>query len=176
MSRRPFFIGVGAQRSGTTWIGQFLRNLPDVRFSPIKEVCFFDSKYIDYREDKLLDGYKTKLAILGLGNYARKYPISGVRLCRHYLGIRTLKDVSYRAFFDELARSGSVAGEITPSYAILHEEAISMMDTLLDQPNYFFIMRNPIDRLISQYSFNIKHPEFGLNLPLMTGSWQTSCG
>lgn len=86
MSRRPFFVGIGAQRSGTTWISQFLRENPDVRFSPIKEICFFDSKYTDERKNALLERYNTKFAVLGLGNYIRKYPISGLRLCHHYLG------------------------------------------------------------------------------------------
>jgi len=148
-----FFVGIGAQRSGTTWICQFLRGLPDVSFSPVKEMCYFDSKHVDFRKNALRHRIHTKLALLGLGNYCRKHPLSGLRLIRHYSGVRSLKDASYRAFFDELARKGAVAGEISPSYVALHEEAIKSMDALLDQPNYFFIMRNPIDRLVSQYSF-----------------------
>lgn len=97
--------------------------------------------------------FNTKLAVFGLGNYTRKYPISGACLCYHYLGMRKLKDRSYRAFFDELARSGACAGEICPSYAMLDEDAVGHMDRLLDQPNVFFVMRNPVDRLLSQYSF-----------------------
>ena len=153
------------------WISQFLRENPDVRFSPIKEICFFDSKYTDERKNALLERYNTKFAVLGLGNYIRKYPISGLRLCHHYLGIRTLKDVSYRAFFDELARDGSVAGEITPSYAVLHKEAVTAMDALLNQPNYFLILRNPIDRLVSQYSFRITRPSLrvGAKFPVSAG-------
>ncbi len=153
MVRRPFFVGVGAQRSGTTWVGHFLRDLPDVRFSPIKEICYFDSKHVKARTNALHQRINTRLAVLGLGNYTRRHPISGARLVYHYLGIRRLQDRSFRAFFDELARQGHVAGEISPSYAMLDVSAIEHMDRLLDEPNYFFIMRNPVDRLVSQYSF-----------------------
>lgn len=153
MGKRPFFIGVGAQRAGTTWVGHFLRSLPDVRFSPIKETCFFDSKYVEKRKDALLGSINTRLALLGLANYTRKYPISGAKLWIHYSGMRKMKDKSYRGYFDELARSGTIAGEISPSYAILNQNVIAQIETLLDQPNYFFIMRNPVDRLLSQFSF-----------------------
>ncbi|MEM9433957.1 MAG: sulfotransferase domain-containing protein [Pseudomonadota bacterium] len=153
MSRRPFFLGVGAQRSGTTWIGHYLRSLPDVNFSPLKEVNFFDSKYVEGRKGAILVPVNTRLAILGLGNFTRRRPISGLRLCYHYAGMRRLKDSSYRAYFDVLRQNGKVAGEICPSYAMLEADSISKMEQLLDQPNYFFIMRNPVDRLVSQYSF-----------------------
>lgn len=158
-------MGVGAQRSGTTWISRFLYDNPEVQFSPIKEICFFDSKHVASQRNTLLRPYNAKLALFGLGNYCLRYPFSGLQLIRHYLGVRALHDSSYRAFFDELACEGAVAGEICPSYAVLHEEAIRAMDTLLDQPNYFYIMRNPIDRLVSQYSFLIHRKDLGLKLP-----------
>jgi hypothetical protein len=153
MSKRPFFVGVGAQTAGTTWISLFLRSLPDICFSPIKEICYFDATHVEARKGAMLRPFNTRLAVLGLGNYARKHPISGARLCYHYFGMRKLNDHSYRAFFDELARSGTITGEISPSYAMLNESAVSHMDTLLEQPNVFFVMRNPVDRLLSQYSF-----------------------
>lgn len=162
MSTRRFFIGVGAQRSGTTWIGHFLRNLPDVSFSPIKEINFFDSKFAEGRKDAIRLKFNTRLAVLGLGNYTRRRPLSGAKLWYHYGGMRNLKDRSYRAYFDELARFGT-AGEISPSYALLDADKISHMDDLLDQPNYFFIMRNPVDRLLSQFSFLSTRP--GLATP-----------
>ena len=163
MTMRPFFVGVGAQRSGTTWIGHFLRKLPDVAFSPIKEINFFDSKFTEGREGAICGRFNTRLAVLGLGNYTRRRPLSGLRLWYHYAGMRGLKDKSYRGYFDELGRFG-LAGEISPSYAMLDETAVAHMDALLDQPNYFFIMRNPVDRLLSQFSFLSSRP--GLATPV----------
>ncbi|MEM8630060.1 MAG: sulfotransferase [Pseudomonadota bacterium] len=162
MGEPSFFVGVGAQRSGTTWVGHYLRRLPDVRFSPIKEINYFDSKYVEARRGAVHYRFNTKLAVLGLGNYTRKHPRSGAALSYHYLGIRRLRDASYRAYFDELARSGQTAGEISPSYAMLDEAAIDAMDRLLGGPKYFFIMRNPVDRLVSQYSFLSSRPELAL--------------
>lgn len=36
------FIGIGAQKSGTTWLDACLREHPDIFLHPIKEVHFFD--------------------------------------------------------------------------------------------------------------------------------------
>lgn len=42
-SSETFIIGIGAQRSGTTWISRYLDKHPEVAFSPIKELHVFDS-------------------------------------------------------------------------------------------------------------------------------------
>lgn len=41
----PNFLGIGAQRSGTTWLYECLREHPDVFVSPQKEISFFDTHY-----------------------------------------------------------------------------------------------------------------------------------
>ncbi len=158
MDQPRFFVGIGAQRSGTTWLCHYLRRVPEVSFSPIKEICFFDSKYLPERHIKLTNRVNTRLAVLGLGKYTALRPLSGLRLWYNYLGIRRLSEASYRAYFDELARHGRIAGEITPVYSRLGKAAIRHMDEVLEKPKYFFIMRNPVDRLLSEFSFRNTRP------------------
>lgn len=43
-TKEPLFIGVGAQRAGTSWLHNCLKNHPEV-YMPRKEVHFFDQKY-----------------------------------------------------------------------------------------------------------------------------------
>lgn len=153
MARGSYFVGIGAQRSGTTWLGHYLRRQAGIRFSPLKEVRFFDAVSIPGHEHMMLGWLNTKLAVLGIGRYGVSHPLSGAILAWHYLGIRKMREQSYRAYFRELARHGHLAGEISPSYAALDVAAISRIEDLLERPKYFFIMRNPVDRLISEYSF-----------------------
>ena len=40
-----FFVGLGAQKTGTSWLWEYLQSHPEVGASPIKEMHFFDSKY-----------------------------------------------------------------------------------------------------------------------------------
>jgi len=49
----PDFLGIGAQKAGTTWLYENLKQHPDLYFPPMKEVHFWDLFY-----DKGLDWYK----------------------------------------------------------------------------------------------------------------------
>lgn len=49
----PNFIGIGAQRSGTTWIYEMLKSHPQVCMSPEKEINFFNDHY-----NRGIDWYK----------------------------------------------------------------------------------------------------------------------
>jgi hypothetical protein len=49
----PNLVGIGAQRSGTTWIYQILKSHPDVFMSQEKELNFFDNLF-----DKGVDWYE----------------------------------------------------------------------------------------------------------------------
>src|SRR5688572_26171231 len=42
--RDPNFLVIGAQKSGTTWLAEMLRQHPDVYTSPKKELHYFDLK------------------------------------------------------------------------------------------------------------------------------------
>lgn len=44
-SRRPDFMGIGAQKAGTTWVFSRLQQHPDVAFPAGKEVHFWDLRY-----------------------------------------------------------------------------------------------------------------------------------
>lgn len=39
------FLGIGAQKAGTTWLYEKLRLHPDIAFPAGKEVHFWDQKY-----------------------------------------------------------------------------------------------------------------------------------
>jgi len=153
-----FFIGIGAQRCGTTWLWEYLRGLPDMAISPIKEISYFDSKFVPGREGALRNPIFTRLALRGLARRSLENPWLGSALAWHYLGIRRLNDKSYRAYFDRLARSGRVAGEISPSYTALGPDAVAQIDHIMNEPNFFFVMRNPVDRLVSEFSFRENRP------------------
>ena len=44
-SMPQFFLGIGAQKAGTTWLGVYFARHPEVYFSPIKELHFFDAMH-----------------------------------------------------------------------------------------------------------------------------------
>ena len=62
------FIGIGAAKSGTSWVAKCLSEHPDVQFSFAKEVCFFNKKGGIY-EDKTEWNYEK-----GLEWYQNQFP------------------------------------------------------------------------------------------------------
>jgi len=148
-----FFIGIGAQRSGTTWLSHYLRTHPQVGFSPLKEVRFFDSIYCDELKGVVRNRLQTRLLLKGLARSAVLRPLTTPRLAWHALGVRRHNPESYRAYMRALTHGKHIGGEITPSYASLPTDAIKVMDELLDRPLYLMSLRNPADRLMSEISF-----------------------
>jgi len=46
------FIGIGAPKSGTTWVAQCLKEHPQICLSDPKELNFFNKKYVFYRKNE----------------------------------------------------------------------------------------------------------------------------
>lgn len=65
-SSRVDFIGIGAEKSGTTWLGQCLSEHPEICFAKNREVYFFndvDSHYLNFTHTKYsrgIDWYKSQ--------------------------------------------------------------------------------------------------------------------
>lgn len=60
-----FFLGIGAQKAGTTWLYEMLRLHPQINFPAGKEVHFWDQHYwrgIDWYKSLFIGGEKSNLA------------------------------------------------------------------------------------------------------------------
>lgn len=148
-----FFIGIGGQRCGTTWLSQYLRDHPEVGFSPLKEVRFFDSKYVPELAGIVRNPLQTRLAMRGLAGEVLRRPFRVPELGWYLRGVRNHDDEHYRRYMRAVARGRKIGGEISPSYALLDEHAIGEMDRILEKPLYLLSLRNPADRLLSEISF-----------------------
>ena len=145
-----YFVGIGAQRSGTTWLARQFEQHPDIGMCPIKEIHFWSSKYVAHQRGSVRSLQALELRISLLAKYCGQHPTVAPHWLAAYLGIMVHHDASYRKFV-ELGRNGaSVAGEITPAYATLPKEGFAAMDRCLEEPKYLFLLRNPADRFISQ--------------------------
>lgn len=103
----PTFLGIGAQKAGTTWLHRMLRLHPDIGMPEQKELHFWDRGSTDTAG---IAGYKSLFAPL----------------------------------------RGHARGEITPSYAILPPERITLMHRELPGLRLLYVLRNPIERAWSQ--------------------------
>jgi len=160
----PDFIGIGAQKAGTTWLHRNLRVHPEI-FMPRKEVHYFDRK-IDDRSNAVS-------RLLG----RRPSDEQWRRQTKHWLGLhaRTLSwrellwDLKYymRSYDDDWYASvfeparGRVTGEITPAYSALDKEKVARVHGLAPEAKIIFMMRNPIERIWSQAVMSFDKVEKG---------------
>jgi hypothetical protein len=143
------FIGVGAQKAGTTWLfGQLLQH-PEVYFPPVKEVHYFDS----FRSDKIR---QRRLRILTEKCSARieRLRASGDREGEIPRLQRTM-DPGF-AYSDEwyaelyaARKPGQRGGDITPAYATLRKEGVAHVKRIAGNAVIIYLIRDPIARGVS---------------------------
>ena len=154
-----FYLGVGAQRCGTTWLARYLDEHPDIGITPFKECHYWTSKYTYHQNLAVLSFVGLKDRLPKLWSHIVAHPGDAPRLLWGMLGMSFHNDALYRSFLLTAARKAAIAGEITPSYATLPAEAIRTIDRVLDRPRYIMLLRNPIDRFVSQISHEAqRHP------------------
>lgn len=165
----PHFLGIGAQRAGTSWLYENLANHPDIWMPYKKELHYFD-RAESYASPSYLSSnnlfYRIFNNRLLAGKYWRRffknYLIEEINSVRNYIsnGVKRpdLKRMSWRvkylfgicndswyaSLFEE--GTGKVTGEITPSYSILELDDIKHIREIMPELKLIFIMRNPVDR------------------------------
>ncbi|HEX7170920.1 MAG TPA: sulfotransferase [Rubrobacter sp.] len=154
MAMYPDFIGIGAQKSGTTWLHRNLHAHPQL-WLPRKEVHYFDKK--------INDNSNALSRLLGKGGEDARWR----RQTWHWLKIHTLKRPSLRelrwifkyymrpyndGWYGKIfePKRGRIAGEITPAYSVLSEDRVAHVHELVPGAKLIFMMRNPIERAWSQ--------------------------
>jgi hypothetical protein len=140
----PDFLGIGAQKAGTTWLWWVLRQHPNIWMPPIKELRHFNIRcplpsITQLPRRPIPHQTATALKQIRLGQEV------GWHL-RFLLLPRTNR--WYRSLFHP--GPGQICGEITPSYATLSEAGVARVKALLPDTKIIYLLRNPVDRIWSQ--------------------------
>jgi hypothetical protein len=160
----PDFIGIGAQKAGTTWLHRNLQAHPQI-FMPRKEIHYFDRKIRDHSNpvnrffgkrdiDNQWRG-QVKSASVQL---MRKPSFQDLRWNFNYY-MRSYNDSWYASVFEP--KDGKAAGEITPAYSVLDREMVAYVHSLVPDVKIIFFMRNPIERAWSQTVMSFDKVEKG---------------
>ncbi len=92
----PTFIGIGAPKSGTTWLYRCLREHPDIFMSPVKETRFFDYGTIDGRMPEYRAHFAGSESYPARGEFSTRYLTSyraPQRIQQHLPNIRLIAAV-----------------------------------------------------------------------------------
>ena len=153
----PSFIGVGPERTGTTWIYQQLRKHPKVQLPPIKELRYFWEKE-NFPNENVFSRMNTKVSWhrKQYAEYAKERYKNLVHSPKTALFTnfnRLLWDLRYlvlphddRWYLSCFQTSKeSISGEISPQYFFLPETRIRKISTLLPHCKILISLRRPID-------------------------------
>lgn len=151
MRKKVFILGVGAQKSGTTWLHSQLERCGNVDMGCTKEYHVFDVIYSENRPGfrrNLLESIAERIAQNAIGTEQNRY------LCKQLSFIDDPEN--YFDYFDYLhARDSAIeaVGDITPSYSMLDETAFSHIKRGLEDRGFVvkvvFLMRDPVERVWS---------------------------
>ena len=148
------FIGIGAQKSGTSWLYKQFDKSDQINLPPLKELHYFDSS-TDYPSPNFLAETNLTSRLLN-----PKWTIKALHKVKREKENRDwfkkwffsdYNDEWYLSLFQDFDKC---VGEMTPAYAILSEEDVANMIKLLGpETKIIFMLRNPIDRAWSSYKY-----------------------
>lgn len=163
LERRQLVIGLGAMKSGTSWLSHYLSSHPQFFHSPIKEVNAFARMFpenhlypdFDYRPETAYTLWRMEKIVLSYGRHPSRLNrfewerkrFDRLRALAQLGRIETTDD--YFDFFRERILDQYHFGEISPSYSHLPATAYSCMAGLCDDVRFLFLMRDPTERAAS---------------------------
>jgi hypothetical protein len=151
------FLGIGAPRSGTSWLWENLRHHPEIWMPYRKELHYFD-RSTSYPSPSHLSQPSPLKRLFGLSEPSHRYrrilaksahdvlrqpSVSRASWYLNYL-FGHYDDEWYASLFAQGA--GKLKGEVTPAYAILKSEDVANIHSLMPDIKLIYLMRNPIER------------------------------
>lgn len=156
----PDFLGVGVQRSGTTWLWKNLGRHPEIWLPPMKEIHYFDRYYPS------CPGFFARLLSKEFDDrrWRRSLRNRFLRNMRNPAWNRFVWDLKYflsrydDRWYASLFKEGQdkVKGEITPPYSALEPDTIEHVRDIMPEAKIIFMIRNPITRAWSQIRYNTR--------------------
>lgn len=148
---KPGFFIVGAAKSGTTSLYNYLRQHTEVYFSPIKEPNFFSDD-------------------IDISKFSAIYKRNTFLDTQKYFSNKVLEDLSitfvrddddYERLF-ELGNESKIRGEASTSY-LYSKNAAKNIYNYNSQSKIIVILRNPIERAFSHYKMALRSGHTKLN-------------
>lgn len=153
----PDFLCIGAQKAATSWLWAMLRQHPEIWMPPVKELHFFDHLYI--QENRSWTHYHIKKGITDSLRWHFNNNASNLEQIKYLVDTALVAPFTenwYKSCFNRPAAHGKILGDITPEYSTLPEEGIEHVKRLLGPDlRIIYIIRNPLDRALSQLRMNM---------------------
>ena len=122
LNQKTYLCGIGAQKSGTTFISKYLARHPEFMMSPLKELHYFNTHY----KEKYNGAFEKKL-LKDINRSIEKFnnneKINVTLLSAQIKRIEADRNNDYKSYFRYFVKEEHHAfGEITPAYSTLHSD------------------------------------------------------
>jgi len=159
----PEFLGIGAQKAGTTWLHENLRRHPQIWLPPVKELHYLDHKPPSLKKrlfgkTEMLKTARQHLARQALSTATGAARLEDLRWAWRYC-LAPRSDDWYSSLFPRI--EGKLTGEICPGYARMDEAAVARVHRLMPDARIIYLLRDPIGRAWSTAVMHFRKPRFG---------------
>ena len=156
--RLPDFLGLGVQRSGSTWLYHVLGASPGIALGPVKELHFFE-RYYGRRWTSRLEDSEAFQRRRERGTAPAAGAATRTWWAAYDALPREARDwLWYAELFGALPEAAAV-GEITPQYALLPAACVGEIADRLPDLKAFVTLRDPLARAWSQLFLFVRQHE-----------------
>ncbi len=154
-TRAKMVFCIGAQKAGTTWLYDTLRQSREVHFSPNKELHYFD--VIAGKADQVL-ALRISAAQKLAGRLVTQTGLRNRAVLQQLQDLLSLLTIysgdgadhgAYLSYLLAHYADQPIVCDITPAYAILDRDEFAQMGQI-GTARFIFILRDPIERMWSQ--------------------------
>ncbi|MEM7545432.1 MAG: sulfotransferase [Pseudomonadota bacterium] len=141
-------LGVGAQKSGTSWLFRYLADHPAIFGSPLKELHFFNAWYKPHLCGNYDDLFRATLARADTVK-GRLLDRERVQALRERVAMIEDRD-AYLRFFASRIRDEAFMTEFSPCYSLLNAKHFARIREYFAEADVtvkpVFLMREPVER------------------------------
>ncbi len=160
----PDFLGIGAQKSGTTWLHENLARHPGIWLPPVKEL-----HHLDHRPPLLVERlFSGKAHLRSARRHLGRCALAAARggslaelrwAARYCLAPRS--DAWYGRLFPRVP--GVLAGEVCPGYARLSKDRVAEVQALMPRTRIVYLLRHPMERAWSALAMHFRDHYDGID-------------
>lgn len=162
---KPFILGIGSQRAGSTFITRLLNQHPKIAIHPIKELHYFDT-VAGIRNESVLKEFsqnQVKREINRLCSAKETEFITPMwqwyLKSNYQLSTTAIADLNYFDLFSSFSGLEQVKfiGESTPEYMLLNEAQIKSIKNIVGNAHVIIMCRNPVKRITSSFRLLLEY-------------------
>ncbi|MFY0632374.1 MAG: sulfotransferase [Vannielia sp.] len=162
--RATLLFGIGAPKTGTSWLYSFLDAHPQCHMPVAKELHYWDTvegMNPDWQKDFVvaqITRLRDRIDRIEAGEEEGRLPRLRRRLkqMERWLAVLVIGARDPRAYLDLLydgVGEARLVADITPAYCLLPQKRLQVMAEVVPETRFLFLMRDPVDRYWSQCRF-----------------------